>query len=103
MGAHIIPTLKYKDAVTAIEWLNRAFGFERHLVVPGASDCIAHAQLKLGTDMIMLSSVGDTHFDTLQTTPGAVGGVGTQSAYIVISDIDAHCQRAAEALSLIHI
>ena len=97
MNSNIIPTLKYQDATTAIEWLCNAFGFEKHLVVPGENGAIAHAQLKLGGGMIMLSSVGDSDFDKLQTTPDAVGGVGTQSPYIVIDDVDAHCLRASDA------
>ena len=36
-GATIIPTMRYADAVAAIDWLCRAFGFEKHLVVPGRS------------------------------------------------------------------
>lgn len=45
----------------------------------------------------MLSSVGDSGFDKLQTTPSAAEGVGIQSAYIVIDDVDAHGQQAADA------
>ena len=97
MDTHIIPTLKYDNAGSAIEWLCRAFGFEKHLVVPAEGGKIAHAQLRLGCGMIMLSSVGDSEFDKLQTTPNAVGGVGTQSPYIVIDDVDGHCRRASEA------
>ena len=48
MSACIIPTLKYADAGAAIEWLCKAFGFEKHLVVPGDNGSIAHAQLTFG-------------------------------------------------------
>lgn len=89
--------MKYEDAVTAIDWLCSAFGFKQHLVVAGENGFIQHAQLILGDDMIMLGSAGDTKFDRLQKTPGVVGGVGTQSAYIIIADIDAHCETAREA------
>ncbi len=57
MRANIIPTLRYGDAAAAIDWLCRAFGFEKHLVVPGDNDTIAHAQLTLGNGMIMLGSL----------------------------------------------
>ena len=90
----IIPTLKYEDAATAIEWLCKAFGFKKHLVVPGENGSIRHAQLTLGEDMIMLGSAGDTAFDQLQKSPGAVGGVGTQSPYVIIDDVDSHCETA---------
>lgn len=97
MSNSIIPTLKYEDAATAIEWLCTAFGFKKHLVVPGENDSIRHAQLTLGNGMIMLGSVGDTAFDQLQKTPGTVGGVGTQSAYVIIDDVDSHCETARQA------
>lgn len=97
MGATIIPTLRYDDAAAAIDWLCRAFGFERHLVVPGEDGRIAHAQLTLGDGMIMLGSAGDDTFDRLQRTPQQVGGIGTQSPYIVVDDVDAHCSRAVAA------
>ena len=95
--ANIIPTLRYRDAAAAIEWLCRAFGFEKHLVVPGEGGTIAHAQLTLGNGMIMLGSTGDDEFSKLQKTPAAVGGVGTGSAYIIVPDADAHHARAVAA------
>jgi uncharacterized glyoxalase superfamily protein PhnB len=58
-NANIIPAMLYRDAAAAIEWLCRAFGFEKHLVVPGDAGTIAHAQLVLGNGMIMLGSARD--------------------------------------------
>jgi uncharacterized glyoxalase superfamily protein PhnB len=46
--ATVIPCLRYRDAPAAIEWLCRALGFEKHLVVPNQDGTIAHAQLSLG-------------------------------------------------------
>jgi uncharacterized glyoxalase superfamily protein PhnB len=93
----IIPTLRYRDAAAAIDWLCRAFGFERHLVVPGEDGTIAHAQLTLGNGMIMLGSARDHEFGRLQKTPAQVGGIGTQSPYIIVADADAHHARAVAA------
>lgn len=95
--ASVIPTLRYRDAGAAIDWLCRAFGFEPHLVVPGENDTIAHAQLTFGAGMIMLGSARDDDFGKLQKTPADVGGVGTQSAYIIVADADAHHARAVAA------
>jgi len=58
----IIPTIPHKDAPRAIEWLCEAFGFEKHLVVPGENDTIAHAQLRFGNAMIMLGSKQDNEY-----------------------------------------
>jgi uncharacterized glyoxalase superfamily protein PhnB len=30
--AYVIPTLSYRDAAAALDWLCEAFGFERHAV-----------------------------------------------------------------------
>ena len=97
MGTTIIPTLRYDDAAAAVDWLCDAFGFARHLLVPGEDGGIAHAQLTLGDGMIMLGSSGDSAFDRLQKTPQQVGGVGTQSPYIIVDDVDTHCRPAREA------
>jgi uncharacterized glyoxalase superfamily protein PhnB len=86
----IIPTLRYRDAAAAIEWLCRAFGFEKHLVVPGNGDTIVHAQLTFANGMIMLGTARDDEFGKLQKTPEQVRGVGTQSPYIIVPDADAH-------------
>ena len=47
--ATIIPSLRYRNALAAIDWLCNAFGFEKHFVVPGEGSEIAHAQLTFGT------------------------------------------------------
>ncbi len=38
----VIPCLRYRNAPAAIEWLCQAFGFEKHLIVPGEGGTIAH-------------------------------------------------------------
>jgi uncharacterized glyoxalase superfamily protein PhnB len=95
--ANVIPTMRYGDAAKAVDWLCDAFGFERHLVVAGEGGKIEHAQLTFGNGMIMLGSARDDEFGKLQKTPSAVGGVGTQSPYVVVADADAHYARAVKA------
>lgn len=94
--ASIIPTMRYKDATRAIEWLCLAFGFEKHLVVPGEKDNIAHAQLTMGNAMIMLGSENDNEFGKLVKTPEKLNGINTQTAYIIVEEVDAHYQKAVE-------
>ena len=95
--APLIPTMRYADAPAAIDWLCRAFGFTQHLVVPGEAGTIAHAQLTLGNGMIMVGSHRDDEYGAMQKLPAHVGGVCTQSVYVVIDDADAHHARAAKA------
>ena len=95
----VVPALRYRDAPKAIDWLCRAFGFERQLVVPGEGDTVAHAQLVFGRGMIMLGSGGahDGGYDALVRAPGPDGAPAPQSLYVVVDDADAHRDRAREA------
>src|SRR5580704_788904 len=78
--ARIIPSMRYRNAPAAIEWLCKAFGFEKHLVVPGENGTIAHAQLTFGNGMIMVSSAGGGMFGKLMKLPEEIGGCDAQSA-----------------------
>ncbi len=93
-GSVIIPTMRYKDAPAAIEWLCNAFGFETHLVVPGENGIIAHAQLRFGNAMIMLGSEIENEYGKLIKTPKNQNGINTQTPYIVVEEIDNHYNKA---------
>ena len=95
--ATVIPCLRYLDAPAAIEWLCKAFGFEKHLVVPGEGGTIAHAQLTFGNGMIMLGSVKDSEFDRLLKQPNQIGGSETQTPYVIVADADALYAQAKSA------
>ena len=96
-GSRVIPAMRYRDAVAAIDWLCDAFGFERHLVVAGDGGTIAHAQLVFGNGMIMLGSARDDEYGTTVKPPAAPDGPTTQSVYMVVPDADAHHDRAVAA------
>jgi len=93
----VIPCLRYRDAAAAIEWLCRAFGFEKQMVVPGEKGTIAHAQLSFGNGMIMLGSIGESPFNQLMAQPDEVGGRQTQCPYLVVADADAVYRQAKAA------
>jgi uncharacterized glyoxalase superfamily protein PhnB len=92
----IIPALHYADAPAAIDFLCRAFGFERKAVYEGEGGTIAHAELTLGNGMVMLGSMKDTEYGKLLVRPRAAGGV-TMGVYVIVEDPDAHFARAKAA------
>ncbi|MCY1289837.1 hypothetical protein D9M68_538510 [compost metagenome] len=100
-GSTVIPCLRYRDAPAAIAWLCHTFGFAEHLVVPEQDGGIAHAQLILGAGMIMLGSVRDNDYGRLMRQPDETGGLGTQSIYLVVTDVDAVHARAVAAGAVI--
>jgi uncharacterized glyoxalase superfamily protein PhnB len=86
----VIPGLRYRDAPAAIDWLCKAFGFEKQAVYPNADGTIAHAQLTFGNGMVMLGSVSNgTPSSDLVRQPDEIGKKETQSPYLIVSDCDA--------------
>jgi uncharacterized glyoxalase superfamily protein PhnB len=65
--------LRYDDAPRAIDFLCKAFGFERNVVYEGSEGRIDHAQLTLGPNFIMLGSAADDP-SSPSKTPRALGG-----------------------------
>ena len=88
--------MRYKDAQTAIEWLCSAFGFEKHLVVPGEDGAVVHAQLSFGNAMIMLGSENENEYGKFVKTPKDMNGLVTQAAYIIVEEVDKHYERAID-------
>jgi PhnB protein len=79
----IYPGIRFRDERAAMDWLGRAFGFERHAVYEGEDGAIVHAELKLGPGLIMLGSAPED-------------GLGF-SIYVYVEDLDTHYARARAA------
>jgi uncharacterized glyoxalase superfamily protein PhnB len=86
----IIPGLRYRDALTAIDWLVRAFGFEKQAVYLGPDNkTVMHAQLTFGNGMIMLGSATNaTEFSKYVVQPDEIGLRETQSSCLIVNDAD---------------
>jgi uncharacterized glyoxalase superfamily protein PhnB len=92
------PALFYKDPFAALDFLEKAFGFERLMVITDAQGKLAHSEMKFGDGHIM---VGGEWADFV-ASPAAAGGKNTQTTHVQLQDgIDAHCQRARAAGAVI--
>ena len=87
----IFAALRYRDATAAIDWLQRAFGFEAREVHKGSSGRVQHAELAYGGNLIMLGEAGDGSDGRLEED------FGPQWLYVVVEDPDAHHERAVAA------
>jgi uncharacterized glyoxalase superfamily protein PhnB len=78
----IYPVLKYNDAQAAIDFLERAFGFQRYSINEGDSGAVVHGELRFGDQVVMVSSAGagDPVFDQ---------GVGRTTVYVAVDEVDA--------------
>ena len=87
---NIFPALRYRNGAAAVEWLGKVFGFEKHMVVPGPQGNVAHAEMKLGSGMIMLGS--GQHGSASDPWNEVQQGV-----YVQVEDVDGHYARARAA------
>ena len=93
----LVPLMRYRDVSAAVDWLCDAFEFERHSVVHAADGTIFYAQLTFGNGMVMLGPVRSSELDELMRQPDEIGGMETQSCYLVVEDVDAHYAKAISA------
>jgi uncharacterized glyoxalase superfamily protein PhnB len=88
MTRDIYPSMRYRDARTAIAWLERAFGFEAHVVHEGDGGTITHAELRYGQGLIMLGSARPN---------GDHRRPGEGWAYVAVDELEGHHARAQAA------
>ncbi|MES2724333.1 MAG: VOC family protein [Pseudomonadota bacterium] len=97
--ARMSSALFYQDPKAAIDWLQKAFGFELTMLLEDADGGVAHSQLSFGDSMVMVG----TEWTEDHKSPRSIGGKNTQTVSIQIDDdIDAHCARARAAGAEIH-
>ena len=88
----------YEDPFAALDWLEKAFGFERTMVITDADGKLGHSEMKFGNGYIMVGS----EWTDYVASPNSVGGKCTQSIHVQLEDgIDAHCERARAAVAVI--
>src|SRR5262249_29957622 len=97
ISSNIYPSLFYDDAPAAIEWLCRAFGFTKRLVVPGPDPTVLHSEFSLGNGVIM---VGSAQSDPGLLKPRSLAGAN-QALCVQVDDPDAHFARARAAGAVI--
>jgi len=95
--SNIYPSLFYDDAPAAIEWLCRAFGFTKRLVVPGPGGTVVHSELSLGPGVIMVASAKP---DRGLVGPRSLTG-SCQALSVQVDDPDSHFARAKGAGAVI--
>ncbi len=97
-GSTVIPSFRYRDAPAAIVWLETVLGFARKAVYDGPDGTVAHAELVLGTGMIMLGSASNVSpYPDRVGTPEELGGRVTSPMYVMVEDCEPVWARAQAA------
>lgn len=86
------PYFSYRDVAGALDWLERAFGFERLAVQAGPDGRVMHAEMRLGEAVIMMGEA-----DALHAPPGPQAKAACPGVYLAMDEIDAHHARAVSA------
>ena len=89
----VTPYLCVKGAAEAIELWKKALGAEELFRMPGPGDRVMHAEVKIGTSIVMLS---DEFPDFGQLGPTSRGG-STCTMMMYVPDCDAAWKRAVDA------
>jgi uncharacterized glyoxalase superfamily protein PhnB len=89
------PSVSYRDPAAALDWLERAFGFARTMVITDDGGAVVHAEMSFhGRGQIMVGG----EWSDLVSSPASVGGKNTQRIHVHMNDgLDAHCERARAA------
>ena len=93
-GYHTLtPYLAVEEASEAIEYYKRAFGAQETMRMPGPDGKIAHAEIRIGDSLIMLS---DPFPQSTVRPPGEVVQT-TASIYMYVDDVDSVLTKAVDA------
>jgi uncharacterized glyoxalase superfamily protein PhnB len=88
----------YKDPFAALAWLEKAFGFERSMVITDRDGKLVYSEMKFNDGLIM---VGGEWAD-FGASPVGLGGRNTQTIHVHLKDgLDSHCERAREVGAVI--
>jgi PhnB protein len=93
-GYHsITPALIVKDGEAAIEFYKKGFGAEERHRMKGPDGRIAHAEMKIGDSIFMLSD----EFPQMKClSPNSIGG-SSVAMYVYVEDVDAIFDKAVTA------
>jgi PhnB protein len=93
-GYHsITPVLIVKNGDAAIEFYKKGFGAEERRCMKSPDGRVAHAELKLGDSLFMLS---DEYPEMKCHSPNSIGG-SPVSMYVYVEDVDALFDKAVSA------
>jgi uncharacterized glyoxalase superfamily protein PhnB len=104
MGQRIVPFIGYEDAAAAIEWLERAFGFQERRESRYEEDgTITHAELELEGATIFLSTPASYASPRTVRAESEAARRAYDNPWVIdghfveVDDVDAHQERARAA------
>lgn len=88
----------YQDPKAALEWLEKAFGFEPVMVVINEDGTLGHSEMRFGDSLIHVGR----EWDETHKSPASIGGKNTQALHIQVeSGIDELFAQAVKAGAMV--
>jgi uncharacterized glyoxalase superfamily protein PhnB len=86
-----VPSVFYKDPRAALDWLAKAFGFRRTMVIKDPQGHIAHAEMRLGDGLVYVGG----EWSDFAVSAATMDGRNTQTVHVHLeTGVDAHCEQA---------
>lgn len=97
----LIPATRYRDCDAALAFITGVLGLEEHAVYRSDDGKIQHAQIRLGSGLMMFGPGEEGGaFEQYMADPSQIGGRETTTIYAVVADretLQAHYDRARDA------
>lgn len=91
---HLTSAISYRDPKAALDFLEKAFGFELFMRIDDAEGNLVHSEMRFGDSVVMVGS----EWSEETRSPASIGGKTTQTIHIhVDTDVDTHCARVRAA------
>lgn len=94
VGLTMVPYFGYRDAATALKWLESAFGFEKTQEFSAPDGTVVHAEMSFGAGVVMIGTGQPPEGNGDKSTATSPNGHGI---YVVVEDVDAHHERSRDA------
>ncbi len=91
----VTPYLLYEDVAAAMDWLQKAYGFEESMRMAGPDGKVAHAEMRLADGVVFMGCPGADY-----RNPKKLGAV-THHLHVYVDGIDDHFARAKAAGAVI--
>ena len=95
----LIPATRYRDCEAALRFVTEVLGLTAHAVHRDEDGQIQHAEIALGSGLMMFGPPNDSPFERVMAYPKEIGGRETTTIYAVLPDrAQEHGQAVEQAI-----
>jgi uncharacterized glyoxalase superfamily protein PhnB len=93
-----VPSIAYRDPIAAMDFLERAFGFELAILLTDEKGALAHAEMShRGAEIGIMGEWGAAMLGPNPMKSPASLGASTGFVWVSVENLKAHCEKARAA------